>query len=339
MAEPSLESPQISLQASGGTPVWNRWRRGLLDPNKIHATGIRFAAVVVFFGAWLALPGFRTTANLNAIMYSVSVVGSAAVGMSLITLGGNLFMLSVGATAAFATILFASSLSLGLFSAVLIVILVGAFIGWLQGVIVGIFRGNPIIGTVAVSSIITGIGAFWSGGQTVMGKGNASWLGTGRALGIIPNQLLMFIVVALCLQFVLEHTRFGRELKLIGTNREAARIAGLRVQYAVIVSYTIAGGGVGLAGALLASQAAQGNLQLGAGLDFDAIAAVLVGGVSIRGGRGTITDAAVGAIFLAIVENMLLTSGLSYDVQLVVKGAVVLCSLIAGSLLLRFAKR
>jgi hypothetical protein len=140
MAEPSFQPAPISLRANGETAgsLWNRWRRALLDPNKIHATGIRFTAVMVFFGAWLVLPGFRTTANLNAIMYSVSVVGSAAVGMALITLGGNLFMLSAGATAAFATILFAYSLSLGLFSAALIVIMAGAFTGWVQGVIVGI---------------------------------------------------------------------------------------------------------------------------------------------------------------------------------------------------------
>lgn len=303
----------------------------LVRPERIQSTAVWIATLLLALWATLTIPGFSSNANVSAIMYSTSAVGIAAVGMALITLSGNLFMMSMGATAAVSTILFASFLYLGLLPSLVVVVVIGALFGFAQGIAVGLFRTNPIITTIAMASIITGAGSFYSGGLTVMGQGDASWLGVGRTVGL-PNQIILFLLAAIVLGFIVERTRFGRELRLIGLNPKAASFTGLRVERTLVLAYVFAAMAAAFAGALYGSQAAQGNLKLGAGLDFDAIAAVLVGGVAIKGGQGRVLDAAIGAVFLAMISNILLLKGLSLEIQLIVKGLVVIGSVILGAL-------
>jgi len=305
----------------------------LLSPERVQSTAVWIGTILLAIWASAAVPGFASSANISAIMYSTSAVGIAAVGMAFITLSGNLFMLSMGATAAVSTIVFASFLHLGLLPSIVVVVLVGALFGLAQGIAVGVFKTNPIITTIAMASIITGAGSFYSGGLTIVGQGDASWLGIGRMAGI-PNQIVLFLLAALVFSFIVERTRFGRELRLIGLNPKAAHFTGLRVGRTLVIAYVLAAAAAAFAGALYGSQAAQGNLKLGAGLDFDAIAAVLVGGVAIKGGQGRILDAAIGAVFLAIITNILLLKGLSLEIQLIVKGLVVIASVILGALAL-----
>lgn len=305
----------------------------LLSPERVQSTAVWIGTILLAIWASAAVPGFASSANISAIMYSTSAVGIAAVGMAFITLSGNLFMLSMGATAAVSTIVFASSLHLGLLPSIVVVVLVGALFGLAQGIAVGVFKTNPIITTIAMASIITGAGSFYSGGLTIVGQGDASWLGIGRMAGL-PNQIVLFLLAALVFSFIVERTRFGRELRLIGLNPKAAHFTGLRVGRTLVIAYVLAAAAAAFAGALYGSQAAQGNLKLGAGLDFDAIAAVLVGGVAIKGGQGRILDAAIGAVFLAIITNILLLKGLSLEIQLIVKGLVVIASVILGALAL-----
>ncbi|WP_447588050.1 ABC transporter permease [Aquipseudomonas campi] len=336
------DSANTTLTATQGSsarmkPFLSDVAAALLRPERLQANGIKVATLVLLLWAWLSIDNFGSTANVNAIMYSVAAIGIAAVGMAFITLSGNLFMLSMAATAALSTIVFASFLHLGLFPAMLIVAAAGIVIGLVQGVVVGIGKVNPIIATIAVSSILMGAAALYSGGLTIVGQGDASWLGVG-SYASIPNQLLLFVAFALFAEFVVQRTRFGRELRLIGLNRTTATLSGIRIGRTLVLSFVFAGFAAALAGCLFASQATQGNLKLGAGLDFDAIAAVLVGGVSIRGGHGRIIDAAFGALFLAIVSNILLVKGLSFEIQLMVKGLVVIFAVILGALAIGLRK-
>jgi len=305
----------------------------LLLPERLQANAIKITILLISLWAAFAVPGFTSPANVHAIMYSVAAVGVAAVGMAFITLSGHLFMLSMGATAALCTIVFASTLHLGLPLAMALVLVAGAAVGLVQGVIVAWAGANPIIATIAAASILMGVGSLWSGGLTVIGQGDASWLGVGTLFGLVPNQVMLFVLIALAADQLVERTRIGRELRLIGLNPSAAALAGLRIGPVLVLAFVFAGITAALSGGLIASQATQGNLKLGAGLDFDAIAAVLVGGVAIKGGRGRIMDAAFGAVFLALVSNILLITGLAFETQLVVKGLVVMGSVISGALL------
>ena len=314
-------------------------RRIAATPHDLHAVSIRVCTVVLVLLAMLFVPHFAGYANVQSIMFSLAAVGIGAAGMALVTLSGNLFMLSMGATAAVSTVLFASLIHLGLLPDLLLVLCGGTMIGLMQGLLIGAAETNPIITTIAAASIISGIGVLWTGGITVVGEGDAHWLGFGHSLGIIPNQILVMLIFAGIAGFIVQRTRLGREIRLIGMQRDVARVAGLRLIRATLFCYGFAGAAAALAGGLIASASAQGNLTYGIDLDFNAIAAVLVGGVSIRGGRGRIADAVTGATFLCVVGNVLLVSGVSYDYQLVVKGAVVLLSVIVGAVLAHLAPR
>ena len=303
-----------------------------IRPDRIQGSAVRIATLAIIAWAGLTEIGFLSSSNISAIMYSTAAVGIAAVGMSLVTISGNLFMLSMGAVAAVSTVLFASYLHFGIAVSAGAVVLAGAASGLVQGLAVAALRANPIILSIALASIVMGFGSLYSGGVTVVGQGDVSWLAVGTVAWNIPNQIVLFVVVVGAASIFMEQTRLGRELRLIGLNLTAARYAGLRISRAVSVAYVIAGGTASAAGVFYASQAAQGNLQLGQGLDFDAIAAVLVGGVSIKGGEGSVVDAAIGAIFLALLTNVLLLHGLSLQTQLMVKGLVVVISVLTGAL-------
>ncbi|MFK3724292.1 ABC transporter permease [Pseudomonas monteilii] len=310
----------------------------LFRPERMQANGLKLAILILLVWACLGVENFISTANIHSIMYSVSAIGIAAVGMAFITLSGNLFMLSMAATAALSSIVFVSFLKFGLVPAILIVAAIGALIGLIQGLVVGIGNVNPIIATIAVASIIMGLGALYSGGLTIVGQGDSSWLGLGQFASLVPNQLVLFVALAISAELIVQRTRFGRELRLIGMNRTAARVAGIRIERTLVITFILAGCAAAVAGALFASQATQGNMKLGVGLDFDAIAAVLVGGISIRGGHGHILDALFGAIFLAIVSNILLVNGLSFEIQLMIKGLVVVAAVVLGALATQMRK-
>lgn len=308
------------------------------SPTRIQATSVRIAIVIVALLASIFIDGFASTQNLSSILFSTVSVGIAACGLALVTISGNLFMLSISATTSISTIIFASTLSFGIPSAIAITLATGIVFGVVQGTAVGAMKTNPIITTIAASSIITGIGSWVSGGRTITSDVSVHWLGVGHVFPGVPNQIFILLLVLLACEFFLSRMRLGRETQLTGINASTAKLSGLRVSLAVAVAYIIASSCASLTGILIASQNSQGNLSLGAGLDFSAIAAVLVGGVAIAGGHGRIKDAVFGALFLAIVGNVLLLAGFSLDMQLMVKGAVVLISVVLGALLSRKRK-
>jgi ribose transport system permease protein len=275
--------------------------------------------------------GFGTVDNVKSLLQSVSLIGIAAVGTAFVTISGNYFMLSVGASTAVSTIVFAKALSLGLPLALVVTLGAGAIAGLVQGTAVGLLNTNPIVTTIAAASLILGVGQIVSGGLTVNAGGSADLLNDTIA-GVLPVRVLIFFVVALAAHALMQTTRFGREVRLTGSNREAAELAGLRVRRVIVLAFVLAATAAALSGALLAAEASQGNLRLGATFDFDVIAAVLVGGVAVTGGRGSIIDAAFGAVFIGMVSNILIVSGQPYELQLLAKGGIVLMSIALAAL-------
>ncbi|KVD46806.1 hypothetical protein WS61_09920 [Burkholderia sp. ABCPW 11] len=309
------------------------WFRSQFSPNRVQATSIRILCVAVLLVAGAIVPNFASASNLAAIIYSTAAIGIAAIGLAAVTLCGELFLLSTGATAAFSAIVFVSTLGFGIVPASLAALATGLVAGSLQGIAIGFLRCNPIITSIAAASVITGIASLLTGGRTLIGEGDASWLGLGVVFPGLPHQGVILMIATATLELVVQRSRFGRELRLVGINRVAARIAGLRGRTTVLLSCTLAGGAAAAAGVLIASQSATANLLVGSDLNFSAIAAVLVGGIGIAGGRGRISDAAFGALFLAIIGNLLLVKNLPYEAQLAVKGAAVLLSVAIGAVL------
>lgn len=311
----------------GATPRGDRNRSKQRNVVVDGTLVIRSVTIVLFILALLVVPDFATQSNIRALLFSVALVGIAAVGLSLITIVGRLFSLSVSATIAASTIVFATLLPNGPWLALAGTVVFGLVSGAAQGFLVGRFETDPIVTTIAAAAIITGIAQIETGGRNVS-NGNADTLFGGSLFGILPTQVFLFFVVTGVVWWWHRHTTGGRTLTLVGLNEKAANVSGTRSWPVVVLAFALASGLAGFAGGLLASESGQGNLQLGATFGFDAITAVVVGGISVKGGHGSPLDAAVGAFLVGLIGNALILLGLDYQAQLMVKGALVLLAVV-----------
>lgn len=301
-------------------------------------TAARLIAILFFLYALIAVDRFATIQNIKSLLISITIVGIAAVGSAFVTVGGFYFLLSIGAMAAVSSMVFAVTSSAGISVALLCAIATGILAGVAQGYAVGFRRTEPIVTTIAASSIILGLGQLVSGGRIVPNEGDASLLAVHSIAGILPTTVLILILVTAVLHFVMSATTFGRQVRLTGSNRRAADIAGIPTQRVITFAYTIAGGAAGLAGALLAAQSGQGSPQMAGQIDFEVIAAIVVGGIAVAGGRGSVLDALFGAAFIGLISNVLLLEGYRLDIRLVVQGSVLLIAVIAAAVLNRSRK-
>lgn len=291
---------------------------------RLSGSGILAAATVLLAViAAFTVPAFASVANVRGLFLAVSLIGIVAVGLSLVTIVGKVFSLSIPALIALCTITFATAMHLGSGLALLLSIALGTVAGLVQGFIVGRLETDPIITTIAAAAIMVGVGQFWTDGRTIVGHGDTKFL-NGNILGFIPFQTLVFALLTAALAWWHRYTVTGRKLTLVGLNQRAAHVSGLKSSPVVILAFTVSGATTGVAAGLLSAQSGQGTLLLGASFGFDAIVAVVIGGVGIKGGFGTPLGAAIGALFVGLLENILSLMGLSYQHQLVSKGVLVL---------------
>ena len=285
-------------------------------------------AVRVFAGASIAIfalttPGFTSPISINALLNAISFIGCVAVGMTFITLTGNIMSLCLGATVSASALIFLASLSLGVFPALLMAVLFGIVVTAAQGLLVGYIRANPILVSIAGLSLLIGGAALATGGQRIYPGGEGLQVFKGRVAGI-PVEALYFFATVIVGQFILSWTRIGREMTMVGSNVRAATAAGISSAAAITVAYVIAGACSAVSGVLLAARYGSGDMELGAGYDYTAIAAVLVGGTSIQGGSGSVVRTLIGVTVIAIIEVVLLLRGFSQQLQYLITGIIVL---------------
>ena len=271
----------------------------------------------------LGTPGFTSPLSVNALLNAVSFIGCVAVGMSFITLTGNIMSLCLGATVSASALIFLASLSLGISAAFLLALAFGVAVTAAQGMLVGYIRANPILVSIAGLSLLIGGAALVTGGQRIYPGGTGLQMFKGRIAGI-PVEALYFFATVIVGQFILSWTRIGRVMLMVGSNPRAATAAGLGTAAAVTVAYAVAGACSALSGVLLAARYGSGDMELGAGYDYSAIAAVLVGGTSIQGGSGSVLRTLIGATVIAVIEVVLLLRGFSEQLQYLITGAIVL---------------
>jgi len=278
------------------------------------------AAIAVFA---LSTPGFLTPLSVNALLTAISFVGCVAVGMTFITLTGNIMSLALGATVSASALIFLASLSLGVAPAFLIAALFGTVITAAQGFLVGYFRANPILVSIAALSLLLGAAAFATGGHRIYPGGAGIEFFKGR-MGAVPVNAMFFFATVIVGQFVISWTRMGRLMTMVGSNARAAIAAGIDITATVTVAYAMAGACAAIGGVLLAARYGSGDMELGAGYDYSAIAAVLVGGTGISGGSGSAWRTLIGVIVIAVIEVVLLLRGFSEQLQYLITGLIVL---------------
>ncbi len=287
--------------------------------------------IVIFVAMAFVNENFLTTNNLSNVARQVSINAIIAVGMTCAILTGGID-LSVGAVMALAGTVTAGLMAAGMppEAAVLAGLMVGALFGAGNGAFVAYAKMPPIIVTLATMGIARGLALIYTGGYPVSGLPDSfAFLGRGELFGLQLPILVMLVVFALA-YILLNKTPIGRYIYAIGGNEEAARLSGVRVSRYKLMVYTLSGTTAAIAGIVLTSRLMSGQPNSGIGFELDAIAAVVLGGTAIAGGRGAIIGTLVGAMMLGVLNNGLNLMGVSPYVQNVIKGGIILLAIYIG---------
>lgn len=274
-------------------------------------------------------PSFLSLDNLVNVALSIAVIGILSVGMTIVILTGGID-LSIGSVAALAGVVAALvALKFGVFAGFTTAFAVGIASGAFNGSIIAYFKVPPFIVTLALLTIARGLAFILSEGRSI---GNLpegfSALGKSSFFGIPVSVWLMLLSFAAG-WFVLRHTRFGRYVYAVGGNREAAFLAGVNVKSVTVWVYILNGLFVGIAAIVLASRLGAGVPNSGLQYELDVIAAVIVGGTSLSGGRGSVVLTFFGAIFIGVLNNGLNLAGVDPYTQKIVLGVVILLAVLA----------
>jgi ribose transport system permease protein len=291
---------------------------------------VLLAIIIIGF---IASPDFLTGRNASNVITFSAIIAVLAVGQFFVILTGGID-LSVGSIVALSTVVTAMLLKQGLPAGVAVIATLAAcaLVGLVNGLLVVWLGLAPFIATLATLSMVQGLSYIIQSTSLIQitNQQFVTWFADGSVLGI-PNPVLIFVVITLIAAFVSKYSTFGRRLYAIGGNREAARLSGLPVNRDLLITYTVSGLLAGLAGLLAAAQLLQGSSLVGQGYELDAIAAVVVGGASLFGGRGDPISAVVGVIIIATITNIMNLIGISSQPQLVIKGAVIIIAVFLSS--------
>jgi rhamnose transport system permease protein len=302
-------------------------------------------AIMIVLGGLVTLtaPQFLTVSNLSQVAVLASVIAVAAVGEALVVITRNVD-LSVEATMGLVAYSVASLLerhALDTTGAIAFGLVLGLGLGMINGVVVTIFRVPAIVATLGTLSIFRGIDYLVAGSHQVPlaalpeGFTNAA---RDTFLGI-PYFVLLTVVIVVIGSAILRYSRFGRQLYAVGSNPEAAAILGIPSRRVVFTAFTLCGLLAGAAGVLYVMEFGTINGTSATGLVLAVVAAVVVGGVNIFGGSGTLVGAALGALFLGFIANALILVGLSQFWLQAIYGLVILLAVGADALIIRRVQR
>ncbi len=282
--------------------------------------------VALFIGLAIASPHFLTGPNLSTVIRQTTVINIMALGMTLIIISGGID-LSVGSILAFGGFMGTLSMQKGysIPVAIAVGIAAGTMCGLLNGTLITRLKVNPFIVTLGTMGIYRGVTLLISNGLPVHEIPlKFSFLGSGTDMFGIPIVLWILLICAGAMHVVLEHTRLGRYAFSIGSNPEAAFYAGIPVTFNIPSVYAIAGGLTGLSGMIEASRLMSGQPTAGNGYELQAIAAVVIGGGSLRGGEGTVLGTLVGAFIMGLLSDGSDLLGINPYWQQVIIGAVII---------------
>jgi simple sugar transport system permease protein/ribose transport system permease protein len=292
-------------------------------------------ALLVVLSA-VSTDGFFNADNARAIIRSAALTGIVAIGLTFVTLSGNLLSLSLEQTAAICGVLLAMMLRDGWAAGLALLVIFGVAIvlGIVQGGVVAL-GANPIIVTLGAGAALAGLTGVISGGAGVAtGHTSIGWLGTSKLLGFtMPTYV--FIVVAILAAIFLARARSGRALMLVGSNRDAAAGSGLSVPRTAMLAFILTAVGCALAATITVAQFQRADTVQFDGLTFDALAAILVGGAAIGGGEGSPARTAIGAVFIATLADFMVLHNYSFGLRMTVQGAVVLVAVTVFHLIRR----
>ncbi|SAK87419.1 L-arabinose transporter permease [Caballeronia temeraria] len=295
--------------------------------------------IVMFLTMSLTVDHFFSIENMLGLALSISQIGMVACTM-MFCLASRDFDLSVGSTIAFAGVLCAMVLNATDNTAIAIVAAVaaGAVIGFVNGAVIAYLRINALITTLATMEIVRGLGFIVSHGQAV-GVSSDTFIALG-SLSMVGISLPIWVTLACFIVFgvLLNQTVYGRNTLAIGGNPEASRLAGINVERTRVWIFLIQGAVTALAGVILASRITSGQPNAAQGFELNVISACVLGGVSLLGGRATISGVVIGVLIMGTVENVMNLLNIDAFYQYLVRGAILLAAVLLDQLKNRGAR-
>ena len=281
---------------------------------------------------YFLIPSFGTERNLLNILKTLSILGFTCLGLSVVMIGGNLD-LSVGSTMSCLAVFSVKMQTVSPILGIIVPIIAAIGIGVLNGGLVYKFKINSIVVTLGTMSILSGLALLPSNSMSVQGV-PGTWYSniSGIMFGPVPIYIVYFIVLSVVIFLLLTRTRFGRSLYYMGNNAKAAEIAGHNVALTTTLSFVICSLCVCFAAIIQSSRMLTANPIGGLGLEFEALTAVLLGGISLKGGKGSVLTALVGIFLLTIIANGMNLFGAAFEYQLMARGILILTAIIVDAI-------
>ena len=313
-----------------------RWLESSGAYHKVLAFASLIALIIILS---LASPNFMQTSNMLAILQAASVNGILAIAATLVIITGGID-LSVGTLMTFCAVMTGvvlTYLGLPLPFGVIAAIATGAFCGFCSGTFVAKMKIPPFIATLGMMLILKGLSLVISGTRPIYFNDTPGFdlISRGSLIGEvfpalpIPNGVLILFLVAGVTAYILNRTVLGRYCFALGSNEESVRLSGVRTDRWKIAIYALAGGIVGIGGLIIASRLNSAQPALGLGYELEAIAAVVIGGTTLSGGRGTILGTLIGALIMAVLANGLRVLSVAQEWQTVVTGGIIILAVYA----------
>jgi len=285
-------------------------------------------ALILIVGAILEPDSFLTSDNMLNVLRQASVVGVLAIGMTFVIATGGID-LSVGSMVAAAAVAGGQLADSGSVAFVLGALTMGILLGGINASAIAFGRVVPFIATLAMFTMARGL-ALWLSDKTpvsLFSLDGVRWFGNGEVIGI-PSAAIVFLAITAFAWVLLNRTRYGRYVVATGGNREAARIAGVKVPWIVFSVYVITGICAAIAAILVSGRLASSSPIIGNLYELDAIAAVVIGGSALAGGRATIVGTFLGVITFALIFNLLTLMDLAVEIQQITKGLIILAAVL-----------
>jgi ribose transport system permease protein len=327
----SFEGPTDTGKMTNADDIIATPTRRLHASRLLRASGLIWVLATMCFAAALISDAFLNPFNLINVARQVALFGIVSIGMTFVILTAGID-LSVGSIVAVAAVVSALLLNIGV--SVPLVILAGLGIGFVLGAIngAGITFGRlpPFIMTLGMMVMGRGLAMTISDGHPIhfpSASADFAWLGQGYLLKL-PVPVWIFAAVAIVAYVALRYTPFGRNIYAVGSNPEAARLAGINVRLTIFSVYVISGVLSALTALIFVSRLTVGEPVAGVGLELEAIAVTVIGGTSLFGGEGGVVGTVIGAAIFAVLANILNLAGVSPFMQQIVKGAIIVVAVL-----------
>jgi sugar transport system permease protein len=324
--QPSVDGPGGDARLGERAPAWRV---------SIEHAGLVGALVVLCAILTFVAPHFLTVRNLVNVLQNVSFLGIVALGMTFVILAGEIDISVGSAMALCSALLGVLPFYRGwpLWGAVIVVLVLGTGIGAAAGYVRDRFSIPSFIVTLALLSALRGAALFMTDASPIAIDGDAfAFWGGGRLFGA-PVPVIIFVVLFAVFWFVAEKTTFGRSIYAVGGNPDAARISGISLRRVRVLIFACTGLLSSVSAILLSSLIGSGNAGLGQGAEFQVIAAVIVGGTSLFGGRGSMTGTLLGVLFVGILSNGMVLMGANQYLQQIAQGLIILVAVLLSEAL------